>query len=251
MLLLHGWPTSSYLWRNVMPEIAAAGSRAIAVDLPGFGRSDKPLDASYSFRFFDRVLDGFAESLGLERLGLAVHDIGGPIGLHWASRQPERITRLALLNTLVYSRLSWAAIAFIAAAKAPGVRAALTSPRGLRFAMRFGVHDRSRLSEETLDAYLKPFASADARRALAKAGTGLHPDGLKELDAWMPTVAVPVRIVYGARDRILPDVERTMKRVAADVQGGAETTVLEDCGHFLQEDRPDLVGEALGGWFGS
>lgn len=57
VLLLHGWPTSSYLWREVIPAIAAAGSRAIALDLPGFGASDKPLDASYSFHFFMRALE--------------------------------------------------------------------------------------------------------------------------------------------------------------------------------------------------
>ncbi len=85
VLLLHGWPTSSFLWRNLIP-ILAEGNRVIAPDLPGFGRSDKPLDASYSFGFYNRVLDGFLSAVGVSRLhGLAVHDIGGPIGLHWAS----------------------------------------------------------------------------------------------------------------------------------------------------------------------
>ena len=56
VLLLHGWPTSSFLWRNILPAIGAT-HRAIALDLPGFGQSDKPLDASYSFRFFERILE--------------------------------------------------------------------------------------------------------------------------------------------------------------------------------------------------
>jgi haloalkane dehalogenase len=250
VLLLHGWPTSSYLWRNVIPPIAAH-SRAIAIDLPGFGRSDKPLDASYSFRFFDRILTGFARELGIERAGLTVHDIGGPIGLYWAAQRPDRITRLALLNTLVYSRLSWAARAFLIAGRTPGVRAALTNPPALRLAMRLGVHDKSRLTDEAIRAYQEPFRTREARRVLAKAGTGLHPDGLREIEAWVPRIAVPVRIVYGPHDLILPDVERTMRRVAAEVPGGAETTVLEDAGHFLQEDRPDAVGQALAAFFGS
>ena len=88
VLLLHGWPTSSFLWRNVMGHIGKK-SRAIALDLPGFGASDKPLDASYSFRFYSRVLDGFLSALNIDKTSLAVHDLGGPVGLYWACRNPE------------------------------------------------------------------------------------------------------------------------------------------------------------------
>ena len=140
VLLLHGWPTSSFLWRNVMPSIAA-GKRVIALDMPGFGRSDKPLDVSYSFRYFERVLDGFLAELGIGKLGLAVHDLGGPIGLYWASRNPARVDRLALLNTLVYPQMSWAVVAFVVASRLPGLRGLLSSPIGLRTTMRIGVHD--------------------------------------------------------------------------------------------------------------
>ncbi len=89
VVLLHGWPTSSFLWRNVMVPIAAS-NRAIAPDLPGFGRSDKPLDAISSFRFHQKVLDGFLDALGIDTAGLAVHDLGGPIGLYWARRRLRR-----------------------------------------------------------------------------------------------------------------------------------------------------------------
>ena len=77
VLLLHGWPTSSFLWRNVIPPIAGA-NRVIAPDLPGFGASAKPLDASYSFHFFDRTLDGFLEALGIDELGLPFTTSAGP-----------------------------------------------------------------------------------------------------------------------------------------------------------------------------
>ncbi len=80
VLLLHGWPTSSFLYRNVIGHVAQ-NSRAIALDLPGFGSSDKPLDASYSFRFYSRVLDGFLSALGIDKTSLVVHDLGGPVGL--------------------------------------------------------------------------------------------------------------------------------------------------------------------------
>ena len=248
VLLLHGWPTSSVLWRDIVP-VVAEGSRAIALDLPGFGRSDKPLDASYSFRFYDSVLTGFLEQLGVERLGIAAHDLGGPIGLHWAAQHPERVSRLALLNTLVFARPSLAVIAFIAICKTPGLRSWMTSPAGIRFTMRLGISDKSRVTDSLVAAYQEPFASDDARRVLAKAGAGLHPDGLKEIEAWLPRIDVPVRLLYGERDRVLPDVAKTMRKVAERVPQ-AELSTLPDCGHFCQEERPDEIGRELGRFFG-
>ena len=153
VVLLHGWPTSSFLWRNVMPPIAES-NRVIALDLPGFGRSDKPLDASYSFRFFDRVL----AALGIEATSLAVHDVGGPVGLYWACRRPGRVRRLAILNTLLYPEFSWAVVLFIAACRLPGLRSLMVSPWGLKQAMRFGVADRRRLSEEANRRAFEPAA---------------------------------------------------------------------------------------------
>ena len=247
VLLLHGWPTSSFLWRNMLGTLAEH-NRAIALDLPGFGRSDKPLDASYSFGFYARALSGFLDALELKSVGLAVHDLGGPVGLYWASQDPRRVRKLALLNTIVYARPSWAVVAFIAACRIPGVRSWLVSPSGLERAMKIGVSDNGRLSEEAIRGVQEPFAEADARKALLKAGTGLHPGGFREIEGWLPRIDVPVRIVYGERDRILPDVARTMCRVAADVPA-AEVTALPDCGHFLQEERPAEVAGLLSAFF--
>lgn len=249
VLFLHGWPTSAHLWRGIAPAVGES-RRALAIDLPGFGRSDKPTGASYSFPFYTRVVDGFLSAVGAEGpVGLAVHDLGGPIGLYWAAQAPERLERLALLNTLAYARPSWAVIAFVLAARTPGLRSRLTSPAGIRFAMRFGVHDKARLGEETIAAYQAPFADREARVALRKAAYGLHPGGFKRIERWLPSVEVPLRIVYGARDRILPDVARTMGKIERDVRGPVRSTVLEDCGHFCQEERPDEIGGALAEFF--
>lgn len=247
VLLLHGWPTSSFLWRNVMPPIAE-GNRVIALDLPGFGQSDKPLDASYSFRYFERVLDSALDALGIESTGLAVHDLGGPVGLYWACRHPERLQRLAILNTLVYPEFSWAVVLFVSACKLPGLRSLMASPAGLRLAMRVGVADRSCVTPEVVDGVRAPFEGRDARRALLRAGGNLSPKGFREIAEKLPSLDVPVRIVYGERDRILPDVAKTMARVKKDLPR-AEVTALPDCGHFLQEERPDEIGRLLAGFF--
>lgn len=247
VILLHGWPTSSFLWRNVMPHLAAA-NRVIALDLPGFGGSDKPLDASYSFIFYERILEGFVEALGIDSTGLAVHDLGGPLGVFWVCRQPHRLDRLALLNTLIYPNPSWAVILFVLSTKLPVIRSYMASPRGLAFAMRLGIANKHKVTEEVLAGVQAPFASREARRALLAAGHGLSPKGFVEITKKLPALEVPVRIVYGEKDRILPDVAKTMARVQRDLPQ-TQATALPDCGHFLQEDQPDEIGRLLAPFF--
>lgn len=248
VLLLHGWPTHSALYRHALPAIGA-NRRAIALDLPGFGGSDKPMDRSYSFRFYDRVLTGFTEALGIERTGLVVHDLGGPVGLHWAVGNRERITDLVLLNTLVFPEMSWAVVAFVAASKIPGVRRVLSSPWGIGASMRFGVWDKSRMPAQIAAIYQEPFQTRAERMALLKTAHSLHFGGFRTIADGIGRFEVPVRLIYGASDRILPDVGKTMARVQA-LLPQAELTEIPDCGHFLQEDRPAEVAELLAEFLG-
>ena len=247
VLLLHGWPTSSFLWRAVMVPIARA-HRVVALDLPGFGASDKPAGVRYSFDFFDRALDLFVAHLGIDRLGLAVHDLGGPVGLHWTLGRPGRVAKLALLNTLVYPEFSAAVKEFVRACATPELREKITSPSGLESIMRDGFADPAKLSGEMLAAVQEPVRTAEARRALADAGIGLSRKGFAQIARQLPTLRIPVRVVYGARDRLLPDVGDTMARVKMDLPQ-ADVTVLPECGHFLQEEAPAPVGELLARFF--
>lgn len=243
IILIHGFPTSYHLWRNVMPGIAKT-HRAIAIDLPGYGRSDKPLDINYNFFFYEKLLSGFLDQLGLQQTALAVHDIGGPIGVFWAIRNQERLAKLVLLNTLVYPEMSWAVKVFMLSLMTPGVRRFVGSPRGIRAAMRFGVVHKERMTPEVLDPYTTPFQDPTAGQGMVKAGLGLSPKGFVEMAEKLSTLNVPIRIIYGENDRILPDVAKTFARIKQDCNQ-ATITSIPGCGHFLQEDEPEQVAALI------
>ena len=247
VLLLHGWPTSSFLWREVMPPIARA-NRVLALDLPGFGGSDKPPGARYGFELFEQAIEGFLAELDIRELSIAGHDIGGPIAIRWTLTRPQRVRRLALLNTLVYPTFSDAVMEFVRAASTPGLREQLTSPAGLESAMRLGLADEAKLTEEVLAAVREPFRSEASRRSLADAGIGLEPEGFAQIARGLSSLQLPVRIIYGERDEILPDIAETVASLEEDLPR-AQVTALPDCGHFLQEEAPDRVGELLASFF--
>jgi pimeloyl-ACP methyl ester carboxylesterase len=244
VLLLHGWPTSSFLWRRVIEPLAAAGHRVIAPDLPGFGASDKPTDVRYGFELFERALDGLLEQLEVDETALVVHDLGGPIGVHWALRRPARVTHLALLNTLLYPEFDASVGRFVTMLSTPGQREQLTSAAGIEAALRLGLADDDALTIEALAGHLAPYHDDDDRLALAHAGIGLEIAGFAEIARRLPSLAMPVTAIYGEQDRILPDVAETMARVQADVPQ-ATLTALPGCGHFLQEEAPDELAELL------
>jgi len=115
--------------------------------------------------------------------------------------------------------------------------------------MRLGVTNRERLTPEILDLYQAPFREAGAHRAFIRAAQGLGRGGLARVQAGLGAFAeTPVRLIYGAKDRILPAVARTMDRVQATLPH-AERTELADLGHFLQEDDPERVADLVAEFF--
>jgi haloalkane dehalogenase len=246
VLLLHGWPTSSYLWRDVIPPLAKT-NRVVAIDLPGFGGSDKPLDVRYDFDYFLRTLDGFADALDLGATGVAVHDIGGPIGVRWALDRPGRVTAIAMLNTLLYPEFHPSILEFVRELATPELRVRRTSAAGLTEVLRLGFADDANATDETIAALIEPFESDDAQVALAKAGIELSPQGFAEIAKRLSSLEVPVRVIYGETDRILPDVATTVARLERDLPHVASTVL--PCGHFAPLEAGIEIGEMLSEFF--
>ena len=243
VLLLHGWPTSAFLYRNMILPLSEK-HQVIAIDLPGFGLSEKPSDVSYSLNFYNKIIDHFLTTLKIKKVNLVVHDLGGPIGLLWAVRHREKILRLIFLNTLVYKQFSWAVILFTLAAKLPLVKNWLSSAAGIAFAFKIGVFNQENVTPEMLENYQATFQTRSARAALLKAATNVSLKAFDEIEAGLPKFDIPVQLIYGEADRILPDVAKTMARLKEDLPQ-ASIHPLPNCGHFLQEDQPIIISELI------
>lgn len=100
VVLLHGVPVSSWVWRNVLTELASRGMEGIAPDLPGTGLSGRPEDFDYSWTGLGQHVASTMDALGLDAFHLVVHDIGGPVGFEVAARMPDRVQSLTVLNTI-------------------------------------------------------------------------------------------------------------------------------------------------------
>lgn len=243
ILLLHGWPTSSYLWRNIIPALSET-HQVIAIDLPGFGKSEKRLTDSYSFRYYSRLLDQFLVELKIDQVILGVHDLGGPLGLYWAVQDLGKIKKLILFNTLVYPKFSWAVKLFGLATVLPIVKQWITSPKGIEAAINFGVFDKEKVTEEAIQEYQAPFPNQQSRKTLLKTVQRLSLSGFKEISLKLSSFKGPIQIIFGEKDRILPDVKQTMAKVKNDLPQ-AKVHAITNAGHFLQEEVSEEIVEVL------
>lgn len=248
VLCVHGWPTNAQLWRHTLAALAQVGCRGIALDLLGFGQSDKPSEGPYTLEAHAQLFDATLEALGVERLGLCVHDAGGPIGLRWAVDRADRIERLCMLNTVVFPELHLAAKAVFASARLPGATWLMGSPTSVAMTMRLGVA-KTRLDAATLALYTAPFAQRQAGQAFVRSVLSLELAQLEVIAQGLSAFsAIPVRLAYGNKDLILPDVAKTMRRIK-DLLPQAQMTELTGLGHFVQEDSPDQVAKLVAEFF--
>lgn len=243
LLFLHGWPTSSYLWRDVLPGMAT-NHKVIALDLPGFGKSSKILSDSYSFRYYEKVITSFLVELNIEKVTLCVHDLGGPLGLFWACNNLEKVSRLVLFNTLVFPEFSWAVKLFGLASYLPGIKQWLVSPKGIEKAIYLGVNKKERLSSDIIKNYQEPFQTSEDKKTLLKTVQRLNPKGFHFIANTLPSFEGPIQVIFGEKDRILPEVGHTMERVK-NILPQTQILSFDDCGHFLQEEASDRIVSQL------
>jgi pimeloyl-ACP methyl ester carboxylesterase len=247
IVLMHGLPASSYLYRKVIPHLADAGFRAVAFDLPGLGMAARPADFDYTFTGLGRFALAAVDALGLERFHLVVHDAGGPVGFELAAQRPERIGSLTLLNTVVdmdtvpfpmevYAKFatgrSWPALP----------PAALT--RELIY--RIGIRNRSAVPSREVDVYRELVLREDGGRAYLEIMRNLQrtADKARLYASVVDTrrVPYPVQIVWGADDPVLPMRKHGWRAREA---AGLDTIHTLPGKHYFQEDMAPQVAAAV------
>jgi pimeloyl-ACP methyl ester carboxylesterase len=249
VLLVHGIPTSSHLYRNVQTHLGP-GIRSIALDLPGYGDSDKPADLDYSLRSLSEQFGRFKKALlGDRKVHLVIHDIGGPIGLGWLLNHPDEVQTLTILNTTVFLehfRPPLPAAVGIMLGLIPFVGARLLArlmpqPILRRALKREFKHD---ISEADLQGYVDPLSTYDAQMATAKAFTGYTRSFgfLTNLRKRLNTIDVPTQVVFGDHDAYCRPPNG---RAFADRIDGATFEALEGVGHFCAEEVPKLVAARI------
>jgi haloalkane dehalogenase len=247
VLFMHGEPTWSFLWRHLIGPVRDAGYRCIAPDMAGFGRSDKPLDIDwYSYDRHVALAATILDDLDLRGATIVVHDWGGPIGLRLAVEHAERIDRIVILDTGLFTGHQPMSDAWLAFRDFT----ARTEDLPVGFLVRGACH--SDPGDDVIAAYEAPFPDA-ASKAGARAFPqliALSPDdpgadaGRRVLEA-LRGDRRPTLMLWGDSDPVLPP--SVGERFAESI-GQPPPRMIEGAGHFLQEDRGPLLGSLIAEW---
>jgi haloalkane dehalogenase len=238
VLLVHGYPTSSYLWRNVLPAIAAVGARAIAPDLPGFGDSDPDLPGTWERQIAN--VERFRRALELDRVILVVHDWGGLIGLRWACDNSDAVGALVITDTGFFPDGRWHGMAQTLRTEGEGEQLLDNVSREL-----FGAALRQispEIPDDALDEFWKAYGSDERRRNQLDLYRSGDFEKLEPYRGKLTALGVPAKIIWGATDEFAPiaGAHRFKKELPE-----ADVVVLDDAGHFLMEDDPDRVAREV------
>jgi pimeloyl-ACP methyl ester carboxylesterase len=246
VVCVHGVPASAYLYRKVVPALAARGLRGIAMDLPGLGLAERPADADYSWTGLGRWLGSAIDALELDRFHLVVHDIGGPIGLEVAAVEPKRVRSLTILNTTIavesFHR-PWMMEPFAHPILGEAWLKSMRVPGAFATLMRY-VGVTRRVASAEIACYVPLLLGDDGGRAFLQIMRGFEATADKQRHylAALRGKPYPAQVVWGVRDPALP-----WRRygVQAQLAAGLDDAILLPGKHFVQEDCPEEIADAV------
>ena len=257
IVFLHGNPTSSYLWRNIIPHLSPVG-RCLGPDLMGMGESGSSPNGSYRFTDHSAVLDAWFDAMGLTGgVTLVVHDWGSALGFHWAKRNPERVKGLVYMEAIVRP-VTWEEWPDAARQVFQGFR----SPAGEEMVLEKNIFVERvlpgsvlrGLTEEEMEVYRRPYLEAgESRRPTLTWPREIPIEGepadvvqiVSEYGDWLAASDVPKLFINAEPGAILTGPQREFCRTWPNQQ---EVTARGT--HFIQEDSPDEIGRAIAGWYG-
>ena len=240
-LLVHGYPESSYMWRETLTALASAGVRALALDLPGFG--DSEVDPPGTWERHVEAVERFRTELGLGRVALVGHDWGVMIGLRWACDHPDSVSAIVVADGGFFADLHWHGMGDAMRTPGDGERLIAAFERdGFDALMR---SQSPAMTDAALDEYWKGFADAPRRNAHLDLYRSGDFDKLVPYEGRLAALAAPLLVMWGAGDRF--SSPRLAQRFCDEVPG-AELRLFDDAGHFLFDDEPQAAAAAVAGF---
>ncbi len=259
VLFVHGNPTSSYLWRNVMPHVAET-HRAIAVDLIGMGTSGKP-DIDYSFADHARFLDAFVAKMGLTDITLVGHDWGAALAWDFARRNPDLVVRLAFMEGVLPPAMPQPSYEAMGEEMGGMFRALQDEEQGYEMVMEgnFFVEGilpmmvNRTLGERAMQAYGAPYATVESRLPTwmwpREVPIGGEPTEnvqlMADIQSFMGETDMPVLLTYAEPGVLVPPQAVPFY---SNLIGDLETVFIGQGLHFIQEDQPVAIGRAIADW---
>ena len=252
ILFVHGNPTSSYLWRNIIPYVTDR-YRAIAVDLIGMGKSGKP-DIAYTYQDHARYLNAFIETLGLEDITLVIHDWGSVLGFDYARSHEDNVLGIAFMEAIIpprYPRLDPIGGA-LGRFRGPGGEELVLQQNMFVEQILPGSVLRG-LTEEEMRRYREPYPTPESRlptlqwpRELPAVGEpARNVEVVTAIGEWMTETEIPMLHLWARPGALNPVsvVEALVERVP-----NIQSTFVGAGRHYIQEDQPEMIGRAIGDW---
>lgn len=241
VVFLHGFATSGHLWSDVVP-LMPPGHRLVVLDLLGYGRSDRPGDRPLDIRAHATRIVELLDELRIDSACIVGHGLGGGVAQSLAVRHADRVSHLCLIDTVAFDR--WPnRRTRIARASLPLAR--LLPPRpivaALRRALARGYADPARVAR-SIDMYVRPFADEAGRDALVAHLRAMRSDETADLAARLSGITIPVAIVWGRSDNVIPiEVGRQLQAAIP----GASLATVDDARHFVPEESPRPVADVI------
>ena len=246
LLLVHGITTYSFMWRNLLP-VLARNHDVVAVDLLGCGDSDKPLQESFGIAHQVELLHAFTEALGFGPFAMVGHDIGGGITQRFAVKHPNRLTHAVVMNGVGYDY--WP-VQPIVAMRTPILRQLAMATLDLgafQLIVKRGMYYKDRVTPELMELFWKPMRTAEGRKAFLHFAASLDNRDLTSIAEDLKQTKVPFLIIRGMEDVYLnAEIAHRLHREIP----GSRALAFPEAGHFLQEDQPERLVDALEEFFG-
>lgn len=244
MLLVHGFGTNSFVWRHVGPAIALSNLTAFAVDMLGYGASDRPIDADYGIAAQAEYLDRALTSVRMARAVVVGLDLGAAVALRFAAAHPERVEKLILVNPVAFDDIPAEDVKSL---RRNTARFAFRVSRGvmgaaplLREMLRNSVADASKMPEALVARYLAPYVGRDGVNHLLRVARYVKPEDLEEIN--LRALPHPTLIMRGERD---PWVDGKVGEQLANTIGGGRLVRLPAAGRLIPEDLPEVFTDLL------